>query len=119
MMGIEAWQRLNELRRVAHWYAVYAALAPLVHGGIGFGLGAIAHHLTGFSPGGVVLLAILAASSSDISGPPTLRAGIPKANPSAFIGSSTSIGTPICIAICIPLFTELAIMVFDLEQIVP
>ena len=97
-MGIEAWQRLAELRRVAHWYAVYALLAPLVHGGIAFGLGAIAHHLTGFSPGGVVLLAILAASSSDISGPPTLRAGIPT-NPSAFIGSSTSIGTPICIAI--------------------
>ena len=81
MMGIEAWQRLGELRRVAHWYAVYAALAPLVHGGVGFALGAIAHYTTGFSPGGVVLLAILAASSSDISGPPTPRAGIPKANP--------------------------------------
>jgi hypothetical protein len=91
---------------------VYAAIAPLLHGGIAFGFGIIAHHLTGFSPGGVVLLAILAASSSDISGPPTLRAGIPSANPSAFIGSSTSIGTPICIAIGIPLFTELATIVF-------
>ena len=112
IMGIEAWHRLSELRRVAHWYAVYALIAPLVHGGIAFGLGFIAHHLTGFSPGGVVLLAILAASSSDISGPPTLRAGIPSANPSAFIGSSTSIGTPICIAVGIPLFTELARIVF-------
>ena len=112
IMGIEAWQRLSELRRVAHWYAVYAVIAPLLHGGIAFGFGAIAHHLTGFSPGGVVLLSILAASSSDISGPPTLRAGIPSANPSAFIGSSTSIGTPICIAIGIPLFTELAKVVF-------
>jgi hypothetical protein len=112
IMGIEAWQRLSELRRVAHWYAVYAVVGPLTHGLIAFGFGAIAHHLTGFSPGGVVLLAILAASSSDISGPPTLRAGIPTANPSAFIGSSTSIGTPICIAIGIPLFTELATIVF-------
>lgn len=112
IMGIEAWQRLSELRRVAHWYAVYAVVGPLLHGGIAFGLGAIAHHLTGFSPGGVVLLSILAASSSDISGPPTLRAGIPSANPSAFIGSSTSIGTPICIAIGIPLYTELAKLVF-------
>ena len=51
MMGIEAWQRLGELRRVAHWYAVYAALALLVHGGVGFALGAIAHYTTGFSPG--------------------------------------------------------------------
>lgn len=112
IMGIEAWQRLAELRRVAHWYAVYAIIAPLLHGGIAFGFGVIAHHLTGFSPGGVVLLAVLASSSSDISGPPTLRAGLPKANPSAFIGSSTSIGTPICIAIGIPLFTELATRVF-------
>ncbi len=112
IMGIEAWQRLSELRRVAHWYAVYAVIAPLLHGGIAFGFGYIAHHLTGFSPGGVVLLAILASSSSDISGPPTLRAGLPSANPSAFIGSSTSIGTPICIAIGIPLFTELATIVF-------
>lgn len=112
IMGIEAWQRLSELRRVAHWYAVYAVIGPLLHGFIAFGFGAIAHHVTGFSPGGVVLLAILASSSSDISGPPTLRAGIPTANPSAFIGSSTSIGTPICIAIGIPLFTELATVVF-------
>lgn len=112
IMGIEAWQRLAELRRVAHWYAIYAVVAPIVHGLIAFGFGYIAHQLTGFSPGGVVLLSILAASSSDISGPPTLRAGIPSANPSAFIGSSTSIGTPICIAIAIPLFTQLALAVF-------
>ena len=31
-MGIEAWNRLNELRRVAHWYVVYSAVAPLAHG---------------------------------------------------------------------------------------
>ncbi|WP_423187691.1 sodium-dependent bicarbonate transport family permease [Alishewanella sp. d11] len=112
IMGIEAWQRLSELRRVAHWYVVYAIAAPIVHGAIGFGLGYLAHHLTGFSAGGTVLLAVMAASSSDISGPPTLRAGIPKANPSSYIGSSTSIGTPIAIAVCIPLFTELAKVVF-------
>lgn len=112
IMGIEAWQRLSELRRVAHWYVVYAIAAPIAHGAIGFGLGYLAHHLTGFSAGGTVLLAVMAASSSDISGPPTLRAGIPKANPSAYIGSSTSIGTPIAIAVCIPLFTELAKVVF-------
>lgn len=112
IMGMEAWQRLSELRRVAQWYAVYGLLAPLVHGLMGFGLGYVAHQLTGFSPGGVVLLAVLAASSSDISGPPTLRAAIPSANPSAYIGSSTSLGTPVAIAIGIPLFIALAQIVF-------
>jgi len=113
-MGMEAWSRLNELRRVAHWYVVYAALAPLVHGLIAFGLGYIAHVLTGFSPGGVVLLAVMAGSSSDISGPPTLRGAIPSANPSAYIGSSTSVGTPVAIAIGIPLYIALAQAVFNL-----
>jgi len=107
-MGMEAYQRLNEIRRVAHWYAVYGLCAPIIHGLIGFGLGYLAHITTGFSAGGVVLLSILAASSSDVSGPPTLRAAIPTANPSAYIGSSTSIGTPVAIAVCIPLFIAMA-----------
>lgn len=112
IMGIEAYTRLNELRRVAHWFAVYAAVAPIAHGLIAFGLGYVAHVLTGFSPGGVVLLAVMAGSSSDISGPPTLRAGIPTANPSSYIGASTSIGTPVAIAIGIPLYIGLAAAVF-------
>ncbi len=111
-MGMEAYTRLNELRKVAHWYVIYAALAPLVHGLMAFGLGYIAHITVGFSPGGVVILSILAASSSDVSGPPTLRASIPSANPSTYIGSSTSVGTPVAIAICIPLFIALAKVAF-------
>ncbi len=108
VMGMEAWSRLGELRKVAQWYAVYAFIAPLLHGFIAFGLGMIAHYATGFSPGGVALLAVIAASSSDISGPPTLRAGIPSANPSAYIGASTAIGTPVAIALGIPLYIGLA-----------
>ncbi|MCW6037328.1 sodium-dependent bicarbonate transport family permease [Spirulina subsalsa FACHB-351] len=108
VMGMEATARLNELRKVAQWYAVYAFLAPLLHGFIAFGLGMIAHYATGFSLGGVVILAVIAASSSDISGPPTLRAGIPSANPSAYIGASTAVGTPVAIALAIPLFIGLA-----------
>ncbi len=112
-MGMEAYTRLKELKAVAHWFAIYAALAPIFHGLIGFGLGYIAYITVGFSPGGVVILSILAASSSDVSGPPTLRAGIPSANPSCYIGASTSIGTPVAIAICIPLFIALASLVFE------
>lgn len=111
-MGMEAYSRLKEMKNVAHWFIIYAALAPIVHGFIAFGLGYIAHITTGFSPGGVVILAVLAASSSDVSGPPTLRAAIPSANPSCYIGSSTSVGTPIAIAVCIPLFIAMAEWVF-------
>jgi hypothetical protein len=108
IMGMEAAARLKELRKVAQWFAVYAFVAPLLHGLIAFGLGMIAHYATGFSLGGVVILAVIAASSSDISGPPTLRAGIPSANPSAYIGASTAVGTPVAIALGIPIFIGLA-----------
>jgi len=108
VMGMEATARLGELRKVGQWYALYAFVGPLVHGLIAFGFGMIAHYVTGFSPGGVVILAVIAASSSDISGPPTLRAGIPSANPSAYIGSSTAVGTPVALALGIPLFIGLA-----------
>jgi len=114
IMGMEAYDRIKELRSVAHWYAIYAAIAPLLHGLIAFGLGYIAHLLVGFSPGGVIILAVIASSNSDISGPPTLRAGIPSANPSAYIGASTSVGTPVAIAVGIPLFIALGQLVFDL-----
>lgn len=108
VMGMEATARINELRKVAQWYAIYGLIGPIVHGFIAFGLGMIAHYATGFSAGGVVLLAVIASSSSDISGPPTLRAGIPSANPSAYIGSSTAVGTPVAIALAIPLYIGLA-----------
>ena len=113
VMGMEAYSRMGELKKVAHWYMVYASVMPVIHGLLAFALGYIAHILTGFSPGGVILLAVIACSNSDISGPPTLRAGIPEANPSAYIGSSTSVGTPVAIAICIPLFVALAQIIFD------
>ena len=107
IMGAEAWSRISDMRKVAHAYIFYGIAGPLLHGMLGFGVGLIAHQLTGFSAGGVVLLAIMAASSSDISGPPTIRAALPEANPSAYLGSSTGIGTPVAI-LSIPLFMALA-----------
>lgn len=107
IMGMEAWTRLFELRKVAYVYVLYGIAAPLLHGLLGFGAGLLAHHLTGFSAGGVVLLAVMASSSSDISGPPTLRGALPEANPSAYVGTSTGLGTPVAI-LSIPLFMALA-----------
>lgn len=107
VMGMEAYARLAELRRVAHVYAAYGLLAPLLHGALGFSLGWAIHLATGFSPGGVVMLAVMAASSSDVSGPPTLRVAIPSANPAVYIGTSTSVGTPVAL-LSIPLWMTLA-----------
>jgi uncharacterized protein len=107
VMGMEAWTRLAEVRKAAHVYAAYAVVMPFVHGALGFALGWGVHLVTGFSAGGVVLLAVMAASSSDISGPPTLRAALPGANPATYVGSSTGLGTPVAI-LSIPLWIALA-----------
>jgi len=107
IMGMEAWQRLGELKGVGTAYVAYGISAPFMHGAIGFGAGLIANALTGFSAGGVVLLAVMAASSSDISGPPTMRGSLPTANPSAYVGTSTGLGTPIAI-LSIPVWIALA-----------
>lgn len=107
VMGMEAWSRLSEMRKVAHAYVLYGLTAPIIHGLLGFAAGLVAHHLTGFSAGGVVLLSVMAASSSDISGPPTMRGALPEANPSAYVGTSTGLGTPVAI-LSIPLFMALA-----------
>lgn len=112
IMGMEAYSRIHELKKVAHWFVLYALVAPVAHGLIAFGLGYLAHITVGFSPGGVILLAIIASSNSDISGPPTLRAGIPSANPATYLGASTSVGTPVAIAVCIPLLVTLGNIVF-------
>ncbi|MEM6616431.1 MAG: sodium-dependent bicarbonate transport family permease [Pseudomonadota bacterium] len=106
-MGMEGWARLSELRKVAFTYVLYGIAAPLLHGLLGLGAGLILHQLTGFSMGGVVLLAVMAGSSSDVSGPPTMRGALPEANPSAYVGTSTGLGTPVAI-LAIPLWIALA-----------
>ena len=88
IIGMEAWSRI-------------------VHELLGFGAGMIAHHLTSFSAGGVVLLAVMAASSSDISGPPIMLAAMPEANASAYVGTSMGLGSAVTI-LSIPLFIALA-----------
>ena len=106
-MGLEAWARLSELKGVAWAYLAYGLSAPIVHGAIGLGAGLVLHETMGFSAGGMALLAVMAASSSDISGPPTMRGALPEANPSAYVGSSTGLGTPVAI-LTIPLWIAMA-----------
>lgn len=90
-------------------------ISPILHGLMDLGLGLVAHELAGFSAGGIVLLAVMAASSSDISGPPTIRCALPDANPSGYVGTSTGIGTPVAIP-SIPLWSALAEKFVGLSQ---
>jgi len=78
--------------KVAQWFAIYAFIAPLVHGFIGFGVGLLIHKITGFSIVAAVVLAVIAASSSDIFGSSDPASWHSHGESSAYIGASTAIG---------------------------
>jgi hypothetical protein len=60
----------------------------------------------------VVLLAVWPARAPTSPVRRPCAPAIPSANPSSYIGSSTSIGTPVAIALGIPLFIALKQVVF-------
>ena len=77
---------------------------PLV--GAGFGL--LGGHLAGLSPGGVALMAILAASSSYIAVPAAMRMALPNADPGIYVTLSVAVTFPFNILLGIPLYLWLA-----------
>jgi hypothetical protein len=66
--------------------------------GIGFA------QLMGLSPGGTLLLAVLAGSASYIAAPATLRVAVPEANPAISLTASLAITFPFNIIVGIPLY---------------
>jgi hypothetical protein len=61
----------------------------------------------GLSPGGVMLLAVLAASASYIAAPATMRTAVPEANPAISLTASLAITFPFNILVGIPLYHRL------------
>jgi hypothetical protein len=58
----------------------------------------------GLSPGGTLLLAVLAGSASYIAAPATLRVAVPEANPAISLTASLAITFPFNIIVGIPLY---------------
>lgn len=84
---------------------VAAAIAiPVVNGGLGALLGALA----GLSTGGVAVLAVLAASASYIVAPAAVRMALPEADPSLSMTMALGITFPFNVLLGIPLFLWMA-----------
>ena len=103
-MGLVAGGRAGEIRRYGVFLVAFGIGMPVLSAAIG-----IAFALAmGLSPGGIVLLATLAASASYIAAPAALRIALPEANPGLSIAASLGITFPFNITLGIPLYSQMA-----------
>ncbi len=102
-LGVVAASRLADLRLTAPFIAAFAVLMPLIGAGLGTVLGA----LLGFSTGGVILLAVLAASASYIAVPAVMHSALPDANHGQAIAASLGVTFPFNVLVGIPLYIAL------------
>lgn len=100
-MGMEAARRIADFKAVGAKLVGFGIAMPLI--GATFGL-LIGHYLLGFSPGGTLLVAVLAASASYIAVPPAMRLAIPEASPALFLTLSLGITFPFNVVVGIPLY---------------
>lgn len=99
-MGLVAASRIGDVMKSGVFLVAFATLVPLAYGAIGAYVGTV----MGLTLGGVVLLAILAASASYIAAPTAMRIAVPKANPGLSIGAALGVTFPFNITIGVPLY---------------
>ncbi|MDX9994127.1 MAG: sodium-dependent bicarbonate transport family permease [Rhodocyclaceae bacterium] len=99
-MGLIVARQAGELRRQGVFLVGFGVLMPVVSALLGIGCGI----LLGLSPGGVTLLATLAASASYIAVPATMRLAVPEANPALSLAAVLGVTFPFNILAGIPFY---------------
>ncbi|MHB1358172.1 MAG: sodium-dependent bicarbonate transport family permease [Rhodocyclaceae bacterium] len=103
-MGLIVARQAGELRRQGAFLIGFGILMPVFSAFLGIGCGV----LLGLSPGGVTLLATLAASASYIAVPATMRLALPEANPALSLAAVLGVSFPFNILAGIPFYHWLA-----------
>jgi uncharacterized protein len=107
--GLVAGRKLSDLKKGGLFLVGFGILFPIIHAVIGIYLG----QLAGLSLGGATILGTLAASASYIAAPAACRVALPEANPSYYLTSALAITFPFNITIGLPLYHEIAKMIFQ------
>lgn len=103
-MGLIAGERLPEISKHGWKILLFGLCVPLLGGSAGVMVG----NWVGLSLGGVVLMGVLAGSSSYIAAPAALRTSVPEANPSIYLGLSLGVTFPFNLIVGIPFYFALA-----------
>lgn len=101
-MGMVAARRVKDITSNVAFLIAFGTIMPLVGATLGGGMAM----LLGFSTGGIILLAVLGASSSYIAVPAVMRAALPSANHGLAIASSLAITFPFNVIVGIPLYIK-------------
>ena len=109
-MGLIAATQLGALKRNAVFLVSFGVLMPL----FGAIVGALLGRAIGLSPGGILVLATLAASASYIAAPTAMRTAVPEANPALSLTASLAVTFPFNIIVGIPIYDRLATIVASL-----
>jgi len=104
-MGLIVSRQAGELRRRGAALVGFGLAMPLLSAALGLGCGL----LLGLSPGGLTLLATLAASASYIAVPAAMRLAVPEAKPALSLAAVLGVTFPFNILAGIPLFHRLAV----------
>jgi len=99
-MGLIASAHLAGMLRHGLFMLAFGVVTPVIFATIGIGFAS----LMGLSPGGSILLAVLAGSASYISVPAAMRAAVPEANPALPLTASLAVTFPFNILVGIPLY---------------
>ena len=103
-MGLVAAGQVGSLRRHGVFLVAFGILFPL----FGAMVGAVLGLVFALSTGGIMLLAVLAASASYIAVPAAMRLALPEANPTLSLTASLGVTFPFNILVGIPLYHRLA-----------
>ncbi|PGT83902.1 sodium-dependent bicarbonate transport family permease [Bacillus sp. AFS040349] len=106
-MGIVAGQRLPEVKKHGIKLLLFGLITPLCFGMLGVLLGS----MIGLSLGGTTLMGVLAGSASYIAAPAALKASVPEANPSIYLGLSLGVTFPLNLIVGIPFYYQLSQMI--------
>ncbi|MCL6585674.1 MAG: sodium-dependent bicarbonate transport family permease [Anoxybacillus sp.] len=103
-MGLTAGSQLAAIRKYGVKLVMLGIGFPVLYGLVGVFVGTYAH----LSLGGTVLMGVLAASASYIAAPAAMRASVPEANPSIYLGMSLGLTFPFNLTVGLPLYYQLA-----------
>ncbi|OES45784.1 sodium-dependent bicarbonate transport family permease [Domibacillus iocasae] len=103
-MGITTGQRLPEVKKHGVKLLLFGLITPVLFGS----LGVVTGHLAGLSLGGMTLMGVLAGSASYIAAPAALKASVPEANPSVYLGLALGVTFPFNLIVGIPVYYEMA-----------
>ena len=103
-MGLIVSRQVGELKRRGLFIVAFGLGMPLLSALLGLATGLA----LGLSPGGLTLLATLAASASYIAVPAAMRLAVPEANPALSLAAVLGVTFPFNILAGIPLYHALA-----------